>query len=134
VKAVFDTNVLISALVAEGVCSKLLVRARKRQFHLTTCPFIIEEFQNILRGKLKATKAEIEAARQLLHEAAQSVVHPEHTAAGTCRDSDDDNVLDCLIASGAEYLVTGDADLLTLKTFAGNPIIRPRDFEMLFSD
>ena len=133
-KAVFDTNVLISAFVAEGVCSKLLMRARKRQFHLTTCPFILEEFQNILRGKLSATKAEVQAAIQLLHEAAQSVVHPEHTAAGTCRDSDDDNVLDCLITSGADYLVTGDADLLTLKTFAGKPIIRPRDFEMLFSD
>lgn len=133
-KAVFDTNVLISAFVAEGVCSKLLVRARKRQFHLTTCPFILGEFQNILRGKLKATKAEIESVLHLLHEAAQSVVHPEHIAAGTCRDSDDDNVLDCLIASGADYLVTGDADLLTLQTFAGKPIIRPRDFEMLFSD
>ena len=110
------------------------MRARKRQFHLTTCPFILEEFQNILRGKLSATKAEVQAAMQLLHEAAQSVEHPEHTAAGTCRDSDDDNVLDCLITSGADYLVTGDADLLTLKTFAGKPIIRPRDFEMLFSD
>ncbi len=133
-KAVFDTNVLVSAFVAEGVCSKLLVRARKQQFHLTTCPFILGEFQNILRCKLKASKAEIEAALQLLHEAAQSVVHPEHTAEGTCRDSDDDNVLDCLISSGADYLVTGDNDLLVLKTFSGKPIIRPRDFEMLFSD
>jgi putative PIN family toxin of toxin-antitoxin system len=134
VKAVFDINVLISAFIAEGICSKLLMRARKRQFLLTTCPFILDEFQNILRGKLKATKAEIAAALQLLHEAAQSVVHPEPTASGTCRDSDDDNVLDCLAASRADYLVTGDADLLALKTFADKPIIRPRDFEMLFSD
>ena len=133
-KAVFDTNVLISAFLTEGVCSKLLVRARKKQFHLTTCPFILDEFQAILRGKLSATKGEIQAAVQLINEAAQSVVHPEHTAAGTCRDADDDNVLDCLIASGADYLVTGDADLLALKTFRGKAIIRPRDFEMLFSD
>ena len=133
-RAVFDTNVLISAFVAEGVCSKLLVRARKRQFHLVTCPFILDEFQNTLRGKLSATKAEIEAALQLLREAVQSVVHPEQAAAGTCRDSDDDNVLDCLAASGADYLVTGDDDLLALETFAGKPIIRPRDLEMLFTD
>lgn len=133
-KAVFDTNVLISAFVAEGVCSKLLVRARKRQFHLTTCPFILAEFRKILRGKLSATETELQAALELLHEAAQSMVQPEHCAAGTCRDSDDDNVLDCLIASGADYLVTGDADLLELKTCGGKPILRPRDFEMLFSD
>jgi putative PIN family toxin of toxin-antitoxin system len=134
VKAVFDTNVLISAFLTEGLCSKLLVRARKKQFHLTTCPFILDEFQAILRGKLSATKTEIQAALQLIHEAAQSVVHPEHIAAGTCRNSDDDNVLDCLISSGAEYLVTGDADLLALKSFRGKSIIKPRDFEMLFSD
>ena len=133
-KVVFDTNVLISAFLTEGVCSKLLVRARKKQFHLTTCPFILNEFQAILRGKLSATKGEIQAAVQLINEVAQSVVHPEHTAVGTCRDDDDDNVLDCLIASGADYLVTGDADLLALKTFRGKVIIRPRDFEMLFSD
>jgi len=134
VKAVFDTNVLISAFLTEGVCSKLLVRARKKQFHLITCPFILDEFQAILRGKLSATKGEFQTAVQLINEAAQSVVHPEHSAAGACRDSDDDNVLDCLIASGADYLVTGDADLLVLKTFHGKPIIRPRDFEMLFPD
>jgi putative PIN family toxin of toxin-antitoxin system len=134
VKAVFDTNVLISAFLTEGVCSKLLVRARKKQFHLTTCPFILDEFQAILRGKLSATKGEIQAAVQLINEAAQSVEHPEQTAVGACRDGDDDNVLDCLISSGADYLVTGDADLLALKTFRNKAIVRPRDFEMLFSD
>ena len=133
-KAVFDTNVLISAFLTEGVCSKLLVRARKKQFHLTTCPFILDEFQAILRSKLSATKGEIQEAVQLINEAAQSVVHPEHTAVGVCRDPDDDNILDCLIASGADYLVTGDADLLALKTFRNKAIVRPRDFEMLFSD
>lgn len=133
-KVAFDTNVLISAFLTEGVCSKLLVRARKKQFHITTCPFILNEFQAILRGKLSATKGEIQAALLLINEAAQSVAHPEHTTGGTCRDADDDNVLDCFIASGADYLVTGDADLLALKTFRNKAIIRPRDFEMLFSD
>ncbi|MCX5901067.1 MAG: putative toxin-antitoxin system toxin component, PIN family, partial [Proteobacteria bacterium] len=121
-KAVFDTNVLISAFLTEGVCSKLLVRARKKQFHLTTCPFILDEFQAILRGKLSATKGEIQAAVQLINEAVQSVAHPEHIATGACRDADDDNILDCLIFSGADYLVTGDADLLALKTFRDKAI------------
>jgi predicted nucleic acid-binding protein len=66
-------------------------------------------------------------------EAAQSVMPPKHCPAGACRGSDDDNVLDCLIASGADYLVTGDAELLELKTFGGKPILTPSDFEMLFS-
>lgn len=50
-----------------------------------------------------------------------------------CRSADDDNILACSIASKAEYLVTGDADLLVIKTFKGCKILTPRDFEMLFT-
>ena len=39
--AVFDTNVLIAAIITEGVCSKLLHRARTREFSLVSCPFIM---------------------------------------------------------------------------------------------
>ena len=88
----------------------------------------------MLHGKLSATKGELKAALSLIEEAAQSVVHPEPAATGACRDSDDDHVLDCLIAAEADYLVTGDADLLALKTFRGKPILKPRDFELLFTD
>lgn len=133
-KAILDTNVLIAAFLTEGICSKLLMRARKHQYHLVTCPFILDEFTSVLRRKLSATPGEVKAALHLIREAAQTVADPPHAAAGTCRNSDDDNVLDCLIASGADYLVTGDADLLALKTFGKKPVIRPRDFEMLFSD
>jgi predicted nucleic acid-binding protein len=34
----------------------------------------------------------------------------------------------------ADYLVTGDEDLLDLKTFRGIRIVTPRDFELLFND
>ena len=120
-KAVFDTNVLISAFLTEGVCSKLLVRARKYRFHLVTCPFIPGELQSVLHDKLSATKEELQAALRLIEEVAQSVVHPEPAASGACRDSDDDHVLDCLIASEADYLVTGDTGLLALKAHPETP-------------
>jgi predicted nucleic acid-binding protein len=34
----------------------------------------------------------------------------------------------------ADYLVTGDSDLLDLKTFKGISIVTPRNFELLFDD
>lgn len=49
-----------------------------------------------------------------------------------CRDADDDNILACALAAKADYLVTGDADLLELKMHKGISIITPRDFEALF--
>ncbi len=133
-KALFDTNVLLAAFLTEGVCEKLLTRARKRQFSLVTCPFILREFERILTRKFSATKQEKETALALIAEAAVEIVHPSEIPAGACRDSDDDNVLACAAAAAAEYLVTGDRDLLHMKTFKGIRIILPRDFELLFDN
>lgn len=133
-KAVFDTNVLLAAFLTEGVCAKLLTRARKRQFNLITCPFILHEFERILTKKFSATRQERENALALVAEAAASIVHPSETPSGACRDKDDDNVLACALAGVADYLVTGDKDLLHLKTFRKIRIIAPRDFELLFDN
>jgi len=132
VKAVFDTNVLLAAFLTEGVCAKLLTRARKQQFNLITCPFILHEFERILTKKFSATKQERKNALALITEAAQDIVRPTKTPVGVCRDKDDDNVLACALEADADYLVTGDKDLLHLKVFRGIRIITPRDFELLF--
>ena len=53
---------------------------------------------------------------------------------GICRDREDDAILACALSAEADYLVTGDTDLLELGTFKGIKIITPRDFELLFND
>ena len=131
-KAVFDTNVLLAAFLTEGVCSKLLTRARKHQFNLITCPFILHEFERILTKKFSATKQEKETTLALITEATQDIVTPSETILGACRDKDDDNVLACAVEAAVDYLVTGDKDLLHLKVFRGIRIITPREFELLF--
>ena len=132
--AVFDTNILVSAFVSEGVCSKLLRRGRNRQFSLVTCPFILHEFQQILTGKFKATRKEIQEAVQLIRQAALIMVQPPWEIPDVCRDPDDNQILACANAAKADYLVTGDYDLLELKEFNKLRIIKPRDFELLFED
>ena len=131
-KALFDTNVLLAAFLTEGVCEKLLTRARKRHFDLITCPFILHEFDRILVRKFSATKQEKEAALALIAEAAKETVNPSEAPAGACRDKDDDSVLACAVEAAAEYLVTGDKDLLHMKMFKGIRIVTPREFELLF--
>jgi putative PIN family toxin of toxin-antitoxin system len=134
VKAVFDTNVLLAAFLTEGVCAKLPVRARRRQFDLITCPFILHEFERILTKKFSATKQEKENSLAIITEATQDIVHPSELGFGVCRDKDDDNVLACGLEAAADYLVTGDKDLLILKAFKGMQIITPREFELLFDE
>ena len=70
----------------------------------------------------------------LISEAVEDVVRPTQKVTGVCRDATDDNILACILEAQADYLVTGDSDLLELTTFHGIPIITPREFELLFGD
>jgi putative PIN family toxin of toxin-antitoxin system len=133
-KVVFDTNVLVSAFVTEGVCSKLLGRARRRQFQLITCPFILKELEAVLLKKLSATKGETRQVLRILAEAISALVQPAQPVSGICRDPDDDPILSCAIAASADYLVMGDSDLLALREFRKTRIVAPRDFELLLED
>jgi putative PIN family toxin of toxin-antitoxin system len=134
VKAVLDTNVLVAAFVNEGVCSKLLIRARKRQFQLFTSHFILQEFERVLVRKLRVPGDEARDAVRLVSEAADVILRPSELDAPICRDSNDDKVLACGLAAEADYLVTGDLDLLDLRSFRDTLIVSPRDFESLFID
>ena len=133
-KAVFDTNVLLAAFITEGICSKILVRGRKRQFHLILCPVILREFERVLIKKFSITRNEARNILQIVSEAMHSVVSPSQSVQGICRDPDDDSILACALEAGADYLVTGDVDLLELKIFKGIRIVTPREFELLFND
>lgn len=133
-KAVFDTNVLIAAFVTEGVCSKLLIRARRGNFDLILSTTIIQEFTRILHKKFSVAPSEISNIAAVLSEAASDIIKRTGPIPPTCRDPDDDLILACARDAGANYIVTGDEDLLVLKSFQGIGILKPRDFESLFSD
>jgi predicted nucleic acid-binding protein len=45
-----------------------------------------------------------------------------------CRDPDDDKFLEVAMSGGADWIVTGDADLLALHPFEGIAIVTPADF------
>jgi predicted nucleic acid-binding protein len=62
------------------------------------------------------------------------MVDPVEAVRGICRDPDDDAILGCALAGEADYFVTGDADLLALKSFKETQILSPRNFELLFID
>jgi len=49
-----------------------------------------------------------------------------------CRDRDDDLILACADTADADYLVTGDKDLLVLERYGRSKILSPRDFELMF--
>jgi putative PIN family toxin of toxin-antitoxin system len=134
VKAVFDTNVLIAAFLTEGLCSGLLLRARKQAFNLVLCDDIIGEFQGILTKKFKLSSSDISEITTIVTEADSEILHQTGSIERICRDPNDDMVIACAVDSKADYIVTGDEDLLILKRYKDIVIINPRNFEALFAD
>ena len=130
--AVFDTNVLLAAIITEGICSKLLHRARIGEFSLLSCPFIMKELRRILSKKFRLSQEELALVMEPISEAISQVIEHNLKITGVCRDADDDNIIACAVAARADYLVTGDFDLLEIKSYKDTKIITPRDFEALF--
>ncbi len=125
-KLVLDTNVLIAAFVSRGVCHELLEHCA-RQHELVTSDKILGEFEKKLLYKFKVPRAEAREAIDLVTLTMQSVT-PEPPEAAVCRDPDDDWVLATAAAGGCACLVTGDKDLLILKSFQGVTILAPSEF------
>jgi putative PIN family toxin of toxin-antitoxin system len=51
---------------------------------------------------------------------------------GVCRDPEDHKFIACAVCGSADFLVTGDKDLLDLKPSKAVRIIRPSDFLKIF--
>ncbi|RLE20594.1 MAG: putative toxin-antitoxin system toxin component, PIN family [Acidobacteria bacterium] len=125
-KVVLDTNVLVAAMIARGVCADLFERVIA-DHQLILSPHILGEFERVMTSKFKFDEARVERALTLFLRVGH-IVTPEPLAEPVCRDKDDDAVLALAQSSGADCLVTGDGDLLILESFTRIPIISPRAF------
>lgn len=72
-RVVFDTNVFVSAFLTEGLCAGLLIRARKGDFQLYVCPEILDEFERVLKQKVKAPLELIREAVDLILEVSKII-------------------------------------------------------------
>ena len=125
-RVVFDTNVMISALVYGGLPGELLTRVFRGEVTLVTSTVLLNELEEILVARFahdsslaRTVRAEIE----LLAEVVQ-----RSDLERFARDRDDDAVLAAATAGGASTIVTGDRDLLILGEHRGIRIVTPRDF------
>ena len=130
-RVVFDTNVFISAFATEGVCSVLLKRARLKEFELFVCSVVINEVKSVLKQKFKVEEEIIREVVELIKESSEPVSIVEKVE-GVCRDGDDDLILSCAVSACADYLVSGDKDLLEVKKYENIKIVSPKDFEAMF--
>lgn len=125
-RAVIDTNVLISAVLSpEGTASNA-TRYFIRQGRIIFSPETFTEFETRLwRPKFDAYIT-MEARKEIIHDLGAIAEWVEIGGkAQYSRDSDDDKFVETALVGRAEYLVTGDKDLLVLKSVDRVLIVSP---------
>jgi len=127
VRAVVDTNVLVSGLLWYGAPHAVMERLRSGTLALVSSPALMAELADVIgRANFDAVLARSNTSRErLLAEVRQlaEIVEPPPLPAPVCRDPDDDEVLALAIAAQIDLVVSGDHDLLSLGSYAGIPIV-----------
>jgi len=122
-----DTNVLVSAFSARGLCSDLL-EVILSDHQLMTGEFVLQELERVLITKLKVPDDKVKDTIRFLEKYHVEPI-PESPSEIEVRDEDDRWVLESALRAKADILVTGDKDLLVLsKDITSIKIISPRGF------
>lgn len=130
-KIIFDTNVLLSALLFSGFSTKVYDFCVVR-YNVISSDWLFDELEEKLLGKFKLSEEQTENYLDLLHER-MAVVHPFNELPNACRDADDNHVLQLADYVQADCIITGDKDLLVLEKFQNTLILSPRAFYDLYS-
>ena len=133
-RVVVDTNVLISGLfgIKNSPSAQILDAIRAQKIILVTSPLILEEVGDVINREkvVKLTKMSPKDRTDFIEKLiGRSDVTPGiQLSQMVSRDTKDDKFLACAVEANADYVVTGDKDLLDLENYAGINIVTPREF------
>jgi hypothetical protein len=133
VRAVLDTNVLVSSLVAEqGPPRQILDAWLEGLYTLVTSLYLMEELVHVLSypriaERLRLKEGKLAAILAALLSKAE-VTSGQLRLPGVTRDPKDDSIVACAVEGEADYIVSGDQDLLVLDEYEGIQVVTPRQF------
>jgi putative PIN family toxin of toxin-antitoxin system len=125
-RVVVDANVAIAGVAARGLCEAVMELCLERH-HLVLCEELLGEIEEKLCGKIKAPPTVVAEYLMVLRRNAQ-ILRPEAVGKEVCRDPDDLMVLGLVVPGKVDAIVTGDKDLLVIKSYKGARIMTPRGF------
>lgn len=131
--AVFDTNILISALLSTNSNPfRCLALAKIGQLESVTCQEILNEFCEKLVIKFKFSQEMAQAAVEEVRRFSR-LVEISTELRVVSADPDDDMVVECAVVGGATHIVTGDKHLLSLGKYQEIAIVTATEFLVLLS-
>lgn len=130
---VFDTNVLVSAMLfSKGKPRKALNKAVRTGNVVVSDESLEELSETLLRerfNKYAPVEDRLQSLNLFKKFSKQFTVTVKVTL---CRDPDDDKFLSLAKAARASSIVSGDKDLMVLKSFENIPIVTPSEFLKMF--
>jgi putative PIN family toxin of toxin-antitoxin system len=129
-RAVLDTNVLISGIIATGVPHELLVYGFEHEYQIVVSVETLTELRETLRKypeRFRMDESEVQTEVETIRYFAE-FVDPDEEIAVVEPDPDDDKFLEAAVAGDVDYIVSGDGHLLDIESFRGIDIVEPRTF------
>ena len=125
-RIVLDTNIFISSIVFKGICREIFNDVIEKQ-QCFISPFIIGELKNILQTKFLIAEADVaNLEKDILR--VFVILNPHTDLPSICRDKADNNILQIAESANADYIISGDKDLLILQNFKLTKIISPSQY------
>ena len=126
-KILLDTNVLISAFITSGGHSHEILTHAVHQHELYYTDYILDELKEKFKTKFHFSPTVIGGFVEFI---TQFFLHGKTAVdvPNVCRDPDDDQVLADAVVNAVDLILTGDQDLLILKTHQGIRLLHPKDY------
>ncbi|MCP2501147.1 MAG: putative toxin-antitoxin system toxin component, PIN family [Deltaproteobacteria bacterium] len=126
-KVVFDSNILIAALLFPGGRAEAAVaNIFDGVDDLVISRLIIQEALSVLASKFSRDKEELSRVAVVLGEMGQ-IVEPSRRLS-VLRDEPDNRILECAVEGNAEAIVTGDKAMLTIGEYEGIRLVTLADY------
>ncbi len=127
-RIVLDTNVVLSALLWRGTPHQLLTAIRQQSgVQLYSSTALLDELADVLTRPTATKRLAVigKTAREVLSDYVEAVelVEPTTVPRVVPTDPDDDQVIAVALTAHADLIVSGDADLLSVASFEGIPIV-----------
>ena len=128
-RAVLDTNVVMSAIFFGGDPRSIVRAALSHRIELVATRAVMNEYREIA-ARLQNAYPGVSYRRPLaILESALKMVRPVTLSGRVCRDPDDDAIVSCALGGRAKIICSGDEDLLAMNGYRGLEILRPREFK-----
>ena len=123
-RVVLDTNILVSALLFQAELAGIVDLWKKGRIIPVLSKETFTEFKAVLEyPKFSLTQQEIKVIIEEEVLPYFEVIEIADNIKGICRDIDDDKFIACAVSASADFIVTGDKDLLDLGKYKSVKII-----------